>query len=74
MQSVEEGLDEADHAMRILHDTRLKEDDIKYATLALLRIFDISFVRIFDNGNQQEREHYLKDSLERIAFAKTFFV
>jgi hypothetical protein len=82
LQSVEEGLNdpsatnecfaEADHAIGILKKMLLKEDEFQMARLALLGIFDISFVGIFENDRDAEKK-FLKDALERVAFAKTLF-
>ena len=83
LQSVEDGLQdqqngaecfiEADNAIRILQKILVREDEFRHAQLALLGLFDASFMRIFSNKNAQEREQYLKDALERIDFAKTLF-
>jgi hypothetical protein len=51
----------------------LKEDELRMAQLALLGIFDASFVRIFTNEDQKERKQYLKGALDKVDYAKTVF-
>jgi hypothetical protein len=81
-QRVEEGLadpstmaecfSEADQALRILGKTVRKEDEFRYAQLALLGIFDISFARIVED-EPAERTRWSKERLEKVVFAKTLF-
>jgi hypothetical protein len=82
LQSVEEGLKEpstknecfaeADHAIGILKKMLLKEDEFQMARLALLGIFDASFGHILES-EQGAQDRFLKDALEKMAFAKTLF-
>ncbi len=70
--SMLECLSEADHALRILGRILLKEDHTQYAKLALLGIFDTSFVRLAE-GDIENKQERIKDALERVAFSKTLF-
>jgi hypothetical protein len=81
-QSVDEGLKdpstmlecfrEADCALRILGKILLQEDQQRYARLALIDIFRISFVGLAEN-NAADPASAFNDPLEKIEFAKTFF-
>ena len=63
---------EADGALRILGKTLLREDQQRYARLALIDIFRISFVGLAEN-NAGDLASAFNDPRERIEFAKTFF-
>ena len=81
-QSVDEGLkdpstmlecfSEADSALRILGKILLKEDEQRYATLALLDVFKISFVGLAEE-NAADPESAFSDPRERLEFAKMYF-
>ena len=81
-QSVEEGLadpssmaecfSEADQALRILGKTLRKEDEFRFAQLALLGVFDISFARVVED-EAAERKRWLEEILQKVDFAKTLF-
>lgn len=81
-RSVDEGLNdpstmlecfsEADFALRILGEILLKEDQQRYAGLALIGIFNISFVGLAEE-NASDLANALDDPRDRIQFAETFF-
>lgn len=81
-QSIEEGMkrpatmaecfEEAEQALRILGKTLHKEDEYRYAQLALIGVLEIPFTRVVDD-EPAERERWLQEALNKVAFAKTLF-
>jgi hypothetical protein len=81
-QSLKEGLkdpstmlecfSDADSALRILAKILLKEDQQRYARLALIDIFRISFVGMAE-AYPANLASAFNDPCEKIKFAKTFF-
>jgi len=63
---------EAEHALRILGKILRKEDEFRHAQLALIGVLNIPFTRVVDD-EPAERERWLKEALEKVAFAKTLF-
>ena len=81
IDSVIEGLSdpecysEADHAIACLDRIFQREanEDVLIAQLTMIGLFETKFARIYRTSRPSERDALLRESLDRLRFARTMF-